>query len=133
MVKLTFPHEKGGARTETQRKVAAKLVSFIVKRTARCTEAAVLEKAMAKYKKLCEAITEALDLKEGWKKPVKYWQHYISMYMSLVGTLTKNGLLSETESVKAIKTKVEEMVAKDKLAAGLKGKLKELEKIAKSS
>jgi len=131
LIKLTFPANEGGARTEMQRKVAQKLFTQIIKRTSKTTDAKIIEKAMSKYEKVAKVVSAALDLK-GWKKPVKYWQHYLSMFLTLAKTLTRNGVLNKMESAEGIKKKVEDIVANDKSAAGLKGKLKEFAQIIKS-
>ena len=131
LIKLALPKEEGGSRTELQRKVALKLVALIIKRTTKCVDTGIFEKALGKYKKVSETVMEALNLKT-WKKPVKYWQQYLVIFTSLTNTLTKNNVLNEMESVTQIKSKVESIIAEDPKAAGLKGKLKELEKILKA-
>jgi len=129
LLKLMFPKEKGGARTEMQQEAAIKLASHIVKRTSKTTESKVLEKALSKYDSVCKIIFDALECKE-WKKPVKYWVHFLNIFTGVTGTLLKSGL-KDLEKVKKIKEKIDELIAKNKEAAGLKGKAKEIEKLLK--
>lgn len=93
LLKLGFPKEKGGARTEFQREIAMKLVTRIVKRTAKCEDSAIFEKVLKKHEKVCKLAREALDVKT-WKNPVKYWQQYLTFCMTLAKALNKRGLLS---------------------------------------
>eukprot|EP01022_Parablepharisma_sp_SALTPOND_P008153 TRINITY_DN135293_c2_g1_i1.p3 TRINITY_DN135293_c2_g1~~TRINITY_DN135293_c2_g1_i1.p3 ORF type:complete len:334 (-),score=63.45 TRINITY_DN135293_c2_g1_i1:25-1026(-) len=129
LIKLIFPRENQGARTEMQRKVALKLVIHIVKRTSKTNEPDVLEKALGKYESICKLVEEALEVK-GWKKPVKYWLYFLNIFTAITSTLSKGGM-ADTEQVRKIKAKVDAIIEEDKKAAGLKGKAKELEKLLK--
>ena len=132
LMKLTLPKEKGGARTEMQRKLALKLVLHIIKRTTKCTDSAILEKTLSKYDKIFEVVKQALELKTEWKKPVKCWLQYLTIFLSLSSALKKNGALTDLHRLNEVKGVIEAIISQDKQAAGLKGKLKEIEQVLKS-
>ena len=129
LIKLIFPKENGGARTETQRKAALKLVIHIVKRIARSNDSSIIEKVLAKYENICEQVQEALKT-TGWSKSVKYWLYFLNIFTAVTSIASKGGM-NGVEPTKKVKERVDAMIAEDKQAAGLKGKVKELEKLLK--
>jgi hypothetical protein len=93
LLKLGFPKDKGGARTEFQREIALKLAANIIKRTSKseCTE--ILEKVFRKYNKVIKLTNEALDINT-WKNPMKYWMQYLTFCISLTKILKRSQLLT---------------------------------------
>eukprot|EP00826_Nyctotherus_ovalis_P033270 TRINITY_DN2687_c0_g1_i3.p1 TRINITY_DN2687_c0_g1~~TRINITY_DN2687_c0_g1_i3.p1 ORF type:complete len:309 (+),score=101.54 TRINITY_DN2687_c0_g1_i3:107-1033(+) len=130
LVKLIFPKESQGARTEMQRKVALKLTMRIIRQTGRTKEAKVIEKALKKYESLTELVLKALETK-GWKKPAKFWNYFLTIFTVISNTLAKNGM-EDMAQVKKVKEKTQTLLKEKSKEPIFKGKLKEMEMMLKA-
>eukprot|EP00831_Metopus_contortus_P070736 TRINITY_DN6470_c0_g1_i2.p1 TRINITY_DN6470_c0_g1~~TRINITY_DN6470_c0_g1_i2.p1 ORF type:complete len:219 (-),score=39.66 TRINITY_DN6470_c0_g1_i2:176-832(-) len=126
LIKLTFPKEQGGARTEFQRKMAQKLTVYIMKKIGKSQEQLVVENLKAHYGKLSALVMEGLEIKV-WKKPMKYWQMYSGIFAIITQKLIKESELPETESLSKARTLLVNLINESKQAANLKSRLQQIE------